>query len=234
MFMADENTEPVELAETYCRFLKILEHKNIEPLGFKKDRNIKSQNWNNWRTRGIPDTLIFQFAREFDVFAEWIKSGDPAFAPGWLYEPNQHPSPPEAVKELAIVQKRGKIPVICFDHAEITTLLNSPNQYTGEFMKTFVECGEKSFAVVLDERHRSLDRPGTMIVFDPDEKPTLDRDCFVLVSFPNDPDHYEIMKYSKHAGDLCLENLSGRVQPISIKLTGAIVHARAVTRIGKM
>ena len=84
MFMNDENTEHVGLADSYCRFLLILSHENIEPLDFKKERGIKSQNWNNWRTRGIPDNLIFKFAKEFNVFAEWIESGDSKYAPDWL------------------------------------------------------------------------------------------------------------------------------------------------------
>lgn len=173
-------------------------------------------------------------ARALGVSAEWLYDGAQKHEPYWLSNNKQTNELHAGIKDLDFLPQKGKIPVVRFEHEEITKLINSPNQHTGEFMKTFMDFGEKCFGVILDERHRGLDQPGTVVVFDPDAEPTLDDDCYVLVSFPNIAGRYEIMRHIQYAGDLSLESLSGRAPPVSIRLTGAKIHARAIKRIGDL
>lgn len=124
-----------------------------------------------------------------------------------------------------------QIPVILLSPVDIANVLNSTYYHKGEFMNILFESGERSFAIKIDsDQYKSLSTGETTIVFDP-EAP-IEFNKYVLVSFPDDLDYY-IMQYIKMAGETYLKPIGESIPPISLSLSGATIHARAVKMINE-
>lgn len=122
-----------------------------------------------------------------------------------------------------------RIPIIHLNPENITNVLSSTYQHKGELMNILFDAGERSFAIKTDDnRYSSLISNETTIVFDPDAP--LEFNKFVLVSFPEDSDYY-IMQYIKMAGEIYLKPIGESIPPISLSLSSATIHAKAVKMI---
>ena len=58
--------------ERLCSELKL---RGIAVADFQKRLKVKSQHWNNWKTRGIPANRLFVVANELKINPSWLASG---------------------------------------------------------------------------------------------------------------------------------------------------------------
>lgn len=62
--------------DAFQRMLEILSEKDIEPVKFQKKLGIGSQNWNNWRTRGLPSDKYFRISDLLGINSAWLATGN--------------------------------------------------------------------------------------------------------------------------------------------------------------
>lgn len=67
--------ETLNKTGAFVRLVKILQEKGIAIPDFQRTMDISSQNWNNWRTRGMPSDAIFKVAEYLKINPVWLKSG---------------------------------------------------------------------------------------------------------------------------------------------------------------
>jgi hypothetical protein len=103
----------------FDRIILALKAKGWEPPVLQKKLRIRSQHWNNWRTRGVPHDKLFLIADILDVHPSWLNTGDDRFEPGWLHHDGiiiegEYESMPDAkrmMQSLPKVKEKTKLEV---------------------------------------------------------------------------------------------------------------------------
>jgi hypothetical protein len=74
MFMRKKINEEIKKG-AFSRMESVLREKNIKPADFQKTLNIDSQNWNNWKNRGLPSNEFIRIAAIIGVKTDWLAVG---------------------------------------------------------------------------------------------------------------------------------------------------------------
>jgi len=68
-------TKQQQQKEAFLRVTEILTEKGIRPPDFQRKIGIDSQNWTNWRIRGLPAARLFEIAAILEVDPNWLATG---------------------------------------------------------------------------------------------------------------------------------------------------------------
>jgi len=207
--------------EAFKRVEQELKAKGIAVPDFQKTLDIDSQNWNNWKNRGLPSVQTIIIGGVLGLNSDWIATGKGEKYKEIKKEINHYPLPGQvsdklgdwdrfATQDQLIKAKLVNWSAYCLN----TDSLNNLRELSSMIIPNDIKPSEKSYIIEIDQDIFKSFTSGTQLLIDPDVSPA--KNSVVVLSIGDKIP--TLVRWNPGFGELQVEPLeSGYPNSISLE-----------------
>jgi SOS-response transcriptional repressor LexA len=210
--------------DVFERLEAVLKEKNIRPLDFQRTLEIKSQHWNNWRTRGVPAKYHPLIARILNLNLNWLITEEGSkYIDQISYESKVVDGP----------SIKGKVPLISWVQAGefCEAIDNLQSGEAEEWLSCTSSCSKHTYALRVKGDSMTSPYPGKLsylegVIIYVDPERTITNGCRVVAKLP-DSEEVTFKEYREDGGKRYLKPLNPQYSMIKItdetRLCGVVI-----------